>query len=29
LLEAIDLRLLQLLPSLGRYCGEVLVVAEK
>lgn len=29
LLEAIDIRLLQLLPSLGRYCGEVLVVAEK
>lgn len=28
-LEAIDLRLLKLLPSLGRYCGEVLVVAEK
>jgi len=29
LLEAADLRLLRLLPSLGRYCGEVLVVAEK
>lgn len=29
LLEAIDFRLLKALPSLGRYCGEVLVVAEK
>jgi SAM-dependent methyltransferase len=29
LLEAVDLRLLKLAPSLGRYCGEVLVVAEK
>jgi len=28
-LEAMDRRLLQLAPSLGRYCGEVLVVAEK
>ena len=28
-LEATDRRLLQLAPSLGRYCGEVLVVAEK
>ncbi len=28
-LETIDLRVLRLLPSLGRYCGEVLVVAEK
>ena len=29
LLEAVDLRLLKLAPSLSRYCGEVLVVAEK
>jgi hypothetical protein len=28
-LEAIDSRLLRLLPGLGKYCGEVLVVAEK
>jgi SAM-dependent methyltransferase len=29
LLEAADARLLRLIPSLKRYCGEVLVVAEK
>lgn len=28
-LEAMDLRLLKFMPFLGRYCGEVLVVAEK
>ena len=28
-LEAVDSRLLKTLPPLGRYCGEVLVVAEK
>ncbi len=29
LLEAVDFRLLKLLPSWRRYCGEVLVVAQK
>jgi hypothetical protein len=29
LLEAADARVLDLVPSLKRYCGEVFVVAEK